>query len=591
MDEGVLSRDAVSRAIERASQVNECPDSPAADGYSGGKLLALLQELSRAALVDDDRCYLEIGVFRGLTLTSVAGSVPDRRVYGIDTFESFNPDQDNEARVRDRLHSLNLANADLIVGDYEAALADLDRYIGNRRIGVLFVDGPHDYRSQYLGMALALRWLASDALIVVDDANYEHVRLSCADFLSANPAFELVFQAYTPGHPHALAAGDFEDVRRGWWNGVIVLGTRGLGDAAAEIPTGNGRRSAVALHDLQGHYLFDYLPELLRRCRKISTDETQEALLGFGHWLKTRTPMPTKIRTYSPMEGPRNRGDVAARRSSAGSAPRISVITASSNALPGLKLTVDSVRVQTFRDYEHIIVDGASTDGTPDWLAAQGDALRWVSEPDDGIADALNKGLAMARGEYVLVLQAEDTLLSPESIAEAVTELDGSDIVSFDVIFVTPRGDRQLRSRGFSSKLAFKTTIPHQGALCRRALFDRIGAFDPSFRIALDYEFFLRAHRAGATLKLVARPLARMPDTGVSSRLGWRSLKSRFDEERRVQQRHAPGLAMSAVYALYWPSYLTYRKLRSAVRAVRIAIRQRRQPRDRQGGGSPAMRP
>lgn len=232
------------------------------------------------------------------------------------------------------------------------------------------------------------------------------------------------------------------------------------------------------------------------------------------------------------------------------------------NALPGLKATAESLRVQTFRDFEHVVVDGGSSDGTPDWLAAQGGGIRWISEPDEGIADALNKALAMAEGEYVLALHAEDTLVSPESLAEAASELDGSDIVSFDVLFSTADGERLLRSRGLSPKLEFKTTIPHQGAFCRRDLFDRIGAYDSTFRIALDYEFFLRARRSGVSLKHVARPLARMPDTGVSSRLDWPSLRARFAEERRIHVKYGLG-PMRPVYMLYWPAYLAYRRLRS----------------------------
>lgn len=221
--------------------------------------------------------------------------------------------------------------------------------------------------------------------------------------------------------------------------------------------------------------------------------------------------------------------------------------------------------MQSFRDFEHIVVDGRSGDGTPEWLAAQGDSIRWISEPDCGIAHALNKALAMAQGDYVLVLHAEDTLISPVSLAEAARELDGSEIVGFDVLFSTTKGDRLLHSSGFSPKLAFKTTVPHQGSFCQRTLFDRIGVFDKTFRIALDYEFFLRAHRSRASIRCIDRPLTRMPDTGISSRLDWPSLRDRFAEERRAQLLHCPGPLMRGVYAVYWPPYLAYRRLRCAL--------------------------
>ena len=251
--------------------------------------------------------------------------------------------------------------------------------------------------------------------------------------------------------------------------------------------------------------------------------------------------------------------------SSGDAAPAVSVVTAAWNALEGLKATAASVAEQSCQDVEHIIVDGGSTDGTREWLEELGGRVRWISEPDDGIADALNKAMAMARGEYVLVLHAEDTLLDRNSLARALPHLSGGeDIVSFDVMFETAAGERRLVSRGLSSALAFKTTIPHQGAFCRRDLFERLGPFDTSFRIAMDYEFFLRARRAKATERLVPEVLSRMPDTGVSSRLDWPSLRHRFAEFRRAQAKHFASPGMRAVYAAYWPLYLTYRRMRAA---------------------------
>lgn len=248
------------------------------------------------------------------------------------------------------------------------------------------------------------------------------------------------------------------------------------------------------------------------------------------------------------------------------SAPRVTVLSATFEALAGLKATVASLDQQSFRGFEHVVVDGGSSDGTPAWLETQGERIRWVSEPDRGIADALNKGLALARGDYILVLHAEDTLIDSESLRRAADGLDGSDIVGCDVSFTTARSQKRLKSRGFVPKMMFKTTIPHQGAFCRRDLFTRIGHFDPNFKIALDYEFFLRAWRSGARFRHCRLVVARMPDTGLSSRLNWNDLVERFAEERRAHHLHCPGPAMRAVYAVYWPAYLAYRRAREVCR-------------------------
>jgi glycosyltransferase involved in cell wall biosynthesis len=247
--------------------------------------------------------------------------------------------------------------------------------------------------------------------------------------------------------------------------------------------------------------------------------------------------------------------------------PRVTVLTAALNARAALARTVDSVAVQDFADREHVVVDGASTDGTADWLKGLDAPVRWISEPDSGIAEALNKGLALARGDYVLVLQAGDTFLDAGSLGRAAGYLDGTDIVSFDVRITGAQGERRYASRGFAPKLNFKTTIPHQGAFCHRTLFGRIGGFDESFRIAMDFEFFLRAMRAGATIRTVPEMLAEMPDDGISSRRDWPSLRARFAEERRVHRMHCSGPAMAATYAALWPPYLAYRWLRAALAA------------------------
>ena len=129
--------------------------------------------------------------------------------------------------------------------------------------------------------------------------------------------------------------------------------------------------------------------------------------------------------------------------------PLVSVVTATFNALPELKMTIPNIAGQDFRSVEHIIIDGGSSDGTAEYLAGLGGAVRWLSEPDGGIGDALNKGIAMARGEYVLVLQAEDRFCDPGSLRAAAAELaGGEDIVAFEVDLLFADGSvRRRRSR------------------------------------------------------------------------------------------------------------------------------------------------
>lgn len=248
-------------------------------------------------------------------------------------------------------------------------------------------------------------------------------------------------------------------------------------------------------------------------------------------------------------------------------APLISIVTAAFNARAGLQVTVESVAAQDFRSVEHIVIDGGSSDGTAEYLAGLGGAVCWLSEPDGGIGDALNKGIAMARGEYVLVLQAEDRFCDPGSLRAAAAELaGGEDIVAFEVDLLFADGSvRRRRSRPLGWLTRFKMTSPHQGMFCRRDLFSRIGAFDPEFRIAMDYEFLLRAMQRGAQLKAVPWPVAVMPATGISTQADWPSIRARLAEDRRLQRRHATGFASRLMTEAFWVVYMPFKYMKASL--------------------------
>lgn len=271
------------------------------DGLSGAKLLRLLAALAMEQVKTDQDCYVEIGVYRGLTLSTVGDSIPDRAVYGIDNFTQFDPDQANKGRVLQSIATKNLSNVELIDQDYERALPQLGKWIGSRKVSLYFVDGPHDYRSQIMCLLLILPFLSSEAVVVVDDCNYEHVRLANADFMAAFPEFRLVFEAYTPGHPEHSGEQRLAEAKVGWWNGVNVL-ARGAEPNDLSIPTGEGRRRAEALHLVQSHTLFDQLPDVygklvnIQRSGPFSSAKEYFRLL---RWLKRLATLTNEPQTYS----------------------------------------------------------------------------------------------------------------------------------------------------------------------------------------------------------------------------------------------------------------------------------------------------
>lgn len=242
--------------------------------------------------------------------------------------------------------------------------------------------------------------------------------------------------------------------------------------------------------------------------------------------------------------------------------PSITVVTAAYNAIDGLRKTTASLAKQHSAMIEHVVVDGGSSDGSPAFLASLSSSVIYVSEPDQGIADAMNKGIAMSSGEYVLILQAGDILAPGTQIDTIVDELDGSDIISFDVLVTHADGDIHYRSHGLGPKLERSMSVPHQGAFVRRDLYERIGGFDASYKVGMDYEFMLRAKRAGASCKIVNRIVAIMPADGISARRDWPSLSRRLAENRRIQSLHARGLRDWIMQKAYWALYPFYKRLR-----------------------------
>ncbi len=242
--------------------------------------------------------------------------------------------------------------------------------------------------------------------------------------------------------------------------------------------------------------------------------------------------------------------------------PLITVVTVSLNAVPSVEQTIRSVLDQTWSPLELIIVDGASTDGTWEIISKYRSRLAHaVSEKDDGIADAMNKGIALAKGDFIVFLHADDYFHNVRSLEQAMAFCSaGSDIIACDILF--GRKLERYTPRGFNWWFNFKTGVFHQGVICRRTLLEKLGGFDKQFRIAMDYDFFLRAYRSGVCLARAPVVLSVMRDTGISTRADWDGLAVRFDEEKRVHEKNCRSFPMRQAYALYWFFYLPYRKVR-----------------------------
>jgi glycosyltransferase involved in cell wall biosynthesis len=205
----------------------------------------------------------------------------------------------------------------------------------------------------------------------------------------------------------------------------------------------------------------------------------------------------------------------------------ISIITSTRNAARQLPNAIKAMRQQSYSNFEWIIVDGASTDGTVDVIRKNGDIVdQWISEPDGGIYEAWNKGLQLARGEWICFLGADDWLWEPDVLLKFSRVLEQAyppfrvvygrvAIVngSGDVLFYEGTAWPKVRRR-FQSVMS----IPHPGLMHHRSIFEEHGFFDPSFKIAGDYELLLRELRCRDARFVPEVVTAGMSREGISSR-------------------------------------------------------------------------
>lgn len=171
---------------------------------------------------------------------------------------------------------------------------------------------------------------------------------------------------------------------------------------------------------------------------------------------------------------------------------KLSVITINYNNAAGLRKTVESVERQTCRDaIEYIIIDGASSDGSVDVIKSSASkATKWVSEPDAGIYNAMNKGVARACGEYCLFMNSGDSFHSPDVLQKALPLLDGTEFVIGRYMFIDS-GELTGIEEPLTMLRLYRDSLPHQASFIRRDLLVA-EPYDESLKVIADWKFFLK---------------------------------------------------------------------------------------------------
>lgn len=233
--------------------------------------------------------------------------------------------------------------------------------------------------------------------------------------------------------------------------------------------------------------------------------------------------------------------------------PSLSIIIAVKNAKEHLAQTLASIRTQRYPFIEVIVIDGGSTDGTIGVIRENQDMLSFsMSEPDSGISDAFNKGLAHATGDYINFQGAGDVLYSPDCLQTLFAGVDPSyqlicgKVERVEEDGVTPLWIAPKKITSFNKKsLLYKMSLPHQGLFTHRDFFAQYGGFDTQVRFAMDYELLLRAYQHFPKTIIKDVLVSRWRAGGV----GTHRIMDIFDEYHRIKMQHAvaSGLVLKVI--------------------------------------------
>lgn len=244
-----------------------------------------------------------------------------------------------------------------------------------------------------------------------------------------------------------------------------------------------------------------------------------------------------------------------------------SIITVCRNAESLVGSTVNSLISQTFRDFEYLVIDGASTDKTASVVRqlAIGVPLCIVSEPDRGIYDAMNKGIGLARGHWIYFLNAGDDFVDSDVLQRVADHLESSgdsEVAFGDVIYRGVAGQELVRFNWLTRNNLLFESLCHQAVFAKRTAFERYGLFDTHYRINADYDWLLKVFRSRGRFSYFGFPVAFYDDSGLSARQ-FNAMKA---ERELVRNKHLPkGLGK--------PMQLGYRAGRKLLRAAGLSKR------------------
>lgn len=216
--------------------------------------------------------------------------------------------------------------------------------------------------------------------------------------------------------------------------------------------------------------------------------------------------------------------------------PKISIVTIVFNGVEHLERTILSVLNQNYPNFEYIIIDGGSTDGTIDIIKKYENSISsWISEPDKGVSDAFNKGISMATGEVIGLLNADDWY-EGNTLKLISTHYKSNSILHGNIQYWNPDGTKGLYMYPNESKIFSEMTINHPTVFVSKVLYDKHGTFSLDYKLAMDYHLLLRMKLARVNFIYINTTLANMNSGGLSG--DWKKSYQEVFKAKEVLMGH-----------------------------------------------------
>jgi len=210
----------------------------------------------------------------------------------------------------------------------------------------------------------------------------------------------------------------------------------------------------------------------------------------------------------------------------------LSIITINRNNAHGLKKTIESVINQTFKEFEFIVIDGASTDGSLDIIKQYSDCITyWISEPDKGIYNAMNKGISKAKGNYLQFLNSGDCLFQTDTLEKVFAQSHRGDVIYGNAMCVSSEKSELFKPTQKISLSYFYQGfgINHQSSFFKKSFFDKNHLYDENFRIVSDWMNYFSLILRGAIFEYIDMTIVDYDMMGISSDM------TNFQKQERVQ--------------------------------------------------------